>query len=135
MPRHCCPSANRVAPTGYAIVTFRGWKASIADFGKWQKKPSRHNLQERQSSTSSKPYGECNRHPTAREPHVAQSQSVRIWVNLALRGRLPLARGIIQGAYPVQQIQVWSKLLTLTKHLGNQSTAQGRTQRTKQWQS
>src|SRR5271157_2377683 len=58
MPRHTCPSTNRVAPAGYATVNFRGWKASITGFGKWQKKPSEHNLQERQSSISSIPYGE-----------------------------------------------------------------------------
>src|SRR5271166_6014041 len=68
MPRHTCPSANRVAPAGYASVNFRGWKASITDFGKWQKKPSPHNLQERQSSTNSIPYGECISHPRCRCP-------------------------------------------------------------------
>jgi CRP/FNR family transcriptional regulator, cyclic AMP receptor protein len=50
MPRHTCPSTNRVAPAGYATVNFRGWKASIVAFGKWQKKPSEHNLHERQLS-------------------------------------------------------------------------------------
>src|SRR5580704_16203778 len=59
MPRHPCPSTNSVAPAGYASVNFRGWKASIVDCCKWQKKPSEHNLQEGQSSTSSIPYGEC----------------------------------------------------------------------------
>src|SRR5271167_1576557 len=74
MPRHTCPSVNRVAPAGYATVNFRDWKASITDFGKWQKKPSEHNLQERQSSTSSMPYGECIATPL-RNPIFAQSQS------------------------------------------------------------
>src|SRR5208283_5894883 len=74
MPRHTCPSVNRVAPAGYATVNFRDWKASITDFGKWQKKPSEHNLQERQSSTNSIPYGECM--PLSLlEPHIAQSHS------------------------------------------------------------
>ena len=40
-------------------MNFRGWKASITDLGKLQKKLSECNLQERQFSTSSIPYGEC----------------------------------------------------------------------------
>src|SRR5208283_4616326 len=92
MPRHACPSTNSVAPAGYAIVNFSGWKASITGFGKWQKKPWEHSLQERQSSTSSIPYGEC----IATLPvgaHIAQSQSQ--WMDgnqLCSDGRLPPAR-------------------------------------------
>src|SRR5208283_6017034 len=52
-------SAPLLGTWEFASVNFRGWKASITDFGKWQKKPSEHKLQERQSSTSSIPYGEC----------------------------------------------------------------------------
>src|SRR5271165_1767211 len=74
MPRHTCPSANRVAPAGYASVNFRGWNASITGFGKWQKKPSEHNLQERQSSTSSIPYGECIDHPRSQKPQNARNR-------------------------------------------------------------
>src|SRR5271166_4640873 len=57
MPRHSCPSTNRVAPAGYASVNFRDWNDSITDFGRWQKKPWEQRLHERQSSTSSIAYG------------------------------------------------------------------------------
>src|SRR5208283_3597289 len=92
MPRHACPSTNRVAPAGYAAVNFRDWKASITDFGKSQKKPSEHSLQERQSSTSSIPYGECIATLPVGAPNCARaSRSGWKEINFALTGRLPPA--------------------------------------------
>ena len=94
-------------------MNFRGWKASITDFGKWQKKPSEHNLQERQSSTRSIPYGEFIATLPV-EPHIC-AEPVAVderGINLALTGRLPLACAIIRAAYGVQQTQVCSILLT-----------------------
>jgi hypothetical protein len=39
-------------------VNLISWNASITVFGKWQKNPLEHSLQDKQSSTSAIPYGE-----------------------------------------------------------------------------
>ena len=39
-------------------MNFSVWNTSMAGFGKEQKKPSEHSLQDKQFSTSSIPYGE-----------------------------------------------------------------------------
>src|SRR5271165_201101 len=111
MPRHTCPSTNRVAPAGYATVNFRGWKASITDFGKWQKKPSEHNLHERQSSTSSIPYGECIA-TLLWKPHIAQSRSQWMEGNELCSDRLTATGSrFIERAYRAQKVQICSRLL------------------------
>ena len=112
MPRHTCPSTNKVAPAGYATVNFRGWKAAITDFGKWQKNPSEHNLQERQSSTSSIPYGECIVTLPV-EPQIAQSQlQWREGGPSCSAGPTATGSRCIERGYRVRTVQVWSILLT-----------------------
>src|SRR5271157_2304456 len=112
MPRHTCPSTNRVAPAGYASVNFRGWKASITGFGKWQKKPSEQRLQERQSSTSSIPYGAF----IATLGVAAQFAHCRSqWMKgdqLCSEGPTATGSRSIEGAYWFQRVQGWSILLS-----------------------
>src|SRR3569832_22086 len=58
MPRGFWPSTNRTAPAGYAAVNLIFSHASSDCLGRPQKKLSVRNLQMRQFSTNSRPYGD-----------------------------------------------------------------------------